>query len=199
MRKVVSTFEVGKSISSTTRMPGTEGIWTFVFIDMMVFLLIFLVFMLERLGNYDLYTQSQLQLSPAWGFVNTLILLTSSWMVFEAVQAAKRKDSIAVSRWLKAAFMLGGIFIVNKIIEYYLKIDAGIYVTTNSFFTFYFFITAIHFLHLIAGMIFLWVYSVSSRKLNISLKYTKQLENVGLFWHFVDALWIFIFPVLYVI
>lgn len=181
------------------KMPGTEGIWTFILIDMMVFLLIFFVFIIERLGNFEIYQQSQRHLSATWGFVNTLILITSSWMVVEAVHAAKLKNSIAASRWLKWAFLLGGVFVINKVIEYYIKIDAGYGITTNSFFTFYFFITAIHFLHLLAGMIFLWAYSRSARDCKTTLSYTTELENVGLFWHFVDALWIFIFPILYLI
>jgi|TARA_R110002110_G_scaffold390930_2_gene604067 nitric oxide reductase NorE protein len=195
----VRAFESEERADREVDMPGSEGIWIFIFIDMMIFLLIFLVFMLERMGNYELYVQSQLQLSAGWGFTNTLILLTSSWMVVEAVRSAKESHTQAASRWLKLAFIFGGFFVVSKTTEYYLKIDSGVGITTNSFFTFYFFITAIHFLHLLVGMVLLWTYSKSKRENKVTPRDIMELENVGLFWHFVDALWIFIFPILYLI
>lgn len=181
------------------RAPGTEGIWTFVFIDMLVFLLIFFVFMTERLGHYALYEASQPRLDVLFGFANALILLTSSWMVVEALRAARSRRPAQVSRRLAVAIALGLLFSANKILEYGLKIDGGISVTTNPFFTFYFFITFIHFLHVLAGMLFLLSFARSSRNCLGSEKYVVGLENVGLFWHYVDVLWIFIFPMLYLI
>ncbi|WP_177307386.1 hypothetical protein [Pseudoduganella namucuonensis] len=71
-------------VSEAGRAPGTNGLWTFLFIDMIIFLLIFFTFMSERLSHAGQYTRSQLQLNELFGFANTLILLTSSWMVVEA-------------------------------------------------------------------------------------------------------------------
>lgn len=187
------------TVTPRVRAPGTEGIWTFVFIDMMVFLLIFFVFMSERLSNYELYKASQSNLNALFGFLNTLVLLTSSWMVVEATRYAGKRQSASVSRRLGLAVTLGFIFSVNKMAEYHLEFNNGISITTNPFFTFYFFITFIHFLHVLAGMIFLFFYARSSRECLIREKYLIGLENVGLFWHFVDVLWIFIFPMLYLI
>ncbi|MGQ0620560.1 MAG: cytochrome c oxidase subunit 3 [Panacagrimonas sp.] len=181
------------------RTPGTEGIWTFVFIDMLVFLLIFFVFMTERLANFEQYKASQASLNAVFGFVNTLVLLTSSWMVVEAIHSAKLRQPTRVSLRLGFALGLGLLFCISKLVEYTLKIEGGISVTTNPFFTFYFFITFIHFLHVLAGMLFLLSFARSSRNCLGSDKYVTGLENVGLFWHYVDVLWIFIFPMLYLI
>ncbi|HEY2399519.1 MAG TPA: hypothetical protein VGI23_04145, partial [Steroidobacteraceae bacterium] len=82
------------------REPGSEGLWTFVFIDMTIFLLIFLTYMGDRLGKTVVYAASQAKLSETFGLANTLILVTSSWMVAEAVAAARRGAAARVSRWL---------------------------------------------------------------------------------------------------
>lgn len=178
--------------------PGTEGIWTFVFMDMVIFLLIFLVFMSERQANLSQYLEAQQALMAVFGLANTLVLLISSWLVFEAVSSARQRLPERVSRQLKFAILLGGVFCFNKLIEYYLKFTHGVDIK-NSFFSFYFFITIIHLLHVVAGMLFLNAYRKSSVACISSKKYLPGLENTGLFWHFVDVLWVFIFPLLYLV
>ncbi len=185
--------------SGALRHPGTDGLWTFVFIDMVIFLLIFFTFMGERLHHFALYTESQHQLNEIFGLANTIILLTSSWAVVEALHAARRKLPSKVSFYLGLAVILGGVFSINKLIEYSLKFDAGITPVTNPFFSFYFFITIVHFLHVLAGMIFLFAFRKDANACTSSDKYVIGLENVGLFWHYVDVLWIFIFPLLYLV
>jgi nitric oxide reductase NorE protein len=185
--------------AQSSRPPGTDGVWTFVFMDMIIFLMMFLSFMTERLRHGALYAASQLRLNEFFGLANTLILLTSSWMVVEAVQAARRNEVRRVRRFLGLAWMLGLAFAVDKFVEYYLKIRAGVTPATNSFYSFYFFITIVHFFHVIAGMFFI-AYCRGNARLRIgSERYVTGLENVGLFWHFVDVLWIFIFPLLYLV
>jgi len=179
--------------------PGTDGVWTFVFIDMVIFLMIFLTFMSERLGHVELYAASQSHLKEIFGLANTLILLTSSWMVVNAIQAARRSDGTGIRWFLGWAWMLGLAFSIDKFVEYVLTIRAGITPATNSFFSFYFFITIVHFLHVIAGMLFIGYCRGKARSRAGMAGYVTGLENVGLFWHFVDVLWIFIFPLLYLV
>jgi nitric oxide reductase NorE protein len=182
-----------------TREPGTEGLWTFVFIDMTMFLLIFLTFMEDRLGKAGVYAASQLQLDEIFGLTNTLILLTSSWMMVEGVQAARAGATRGVRRYLGLTAALGLIFIVNKVVEYTLEVHAGITPATNSFFSYYYFITFVHLLHVVAGVGFIAYFRSLAAARTGSLAYQIQLENVGLFWHFVDVIWIFIFPLLYLV
>lgn len=197
--KLKADKNIYETSGSRARAPGTEGIWTFVFIDMLVFLLIFFVFMAERHDHFELYKTSQLSLDAIFGFANTLILLTSSWLVVEAIESAKARSPSRVSKQLNLALLLGAVFLVNKVIEYHLKIEAGIGPTKNPFFTFYYFITFCHFLHVIAGMLYLSAFARGSTRCRDSEKYVTGLENVGLFWHYVDVLWIFIFPLLYLV
>jgi nitric oxide reductase NorE protein len=178
---------------------GTDGFWTFLFIDMVVFQLIFFTFMTERARHIVQYTASQANLNELFGLANTLILITSSWMVVKAVNASKVQAPNLVSSYLGISLLLGFVFAVNKLIEYYLEFNAGFSPTTNSFFSFYFFITLVHFLHVIAGMIAMAHFRRHALRRAGDQGYQTGLENVGLFWHLVDVLWIFIFPMLYLV
>jgi len=181
------------------RPPGTDGLWTFLFIDMVIFLMIFFMFMSERLGHAELYSASQAHLNELFGLANALILLTSSWMVVEAIHAARRADGARVRSYLGWAWLLGLAFSVDKIVEYHAKFHAGITPATNSFFSFYFFITIVHFMHVLAGMLFIGYCRGRALARAGRDDYLTGLENVGLFWHFVDVLWVFIFPLLYLV
>lgn len=180
---------------------GTEGIWTFVFIDMVIFLLIFFSYMSERLRHLNQYMESQKHLNEFFGLSNTLVLLTSSWLVVEAVNAARNANPNKVKLYLWSAWALGAAFGINKIIEYHDKFASGITPISNSFFSYYFFITIVHFLHVLAGMLCIYIYSRRASECASSerIRYQSGIENVGLFWHYVDVLWIFIFPLLYLV
>jgi len=177
--------------------PGSEGLWTFLFMDMVIFLLLFVTFMGERLSHVALYSASQLRLNEFFGLANALLLLTSSWVVVEAVGAARAAGNAKVERCLGFALLLGAVFVINKVVEYTVKVRAGISPATNSFFSYYYFITFIHLLHVMAGMGFMAYFRKRAATQAGSAAFQVSLENVGLFWHFVDVLWIFIFPMLY--
>lgn len=179
--------------------PGTDGIWIFLFIDMNVFLVLFLTYLSERVRLPELFAESQHQLNALYGLSNTLLLLTSSAAVVVAVHAARRIETERVRRFLAIGMLFGGLFCVNKIIEYSDKIGQGITPATNSFFGLYFAITIIHFMHVIGGLAFLQHCRGAARTEIGTLSYTKRVENVALFWHFVDILWLFIFPLLYLV
>jgi nitric oxide reductase NorE protein len=179
------------------RPPGTDGIWTFVFIDMIVFSLFFIVYLSERLRLPDLFSVSQAHLDPNFGLVNALILLTSSLFVAEAVAAARLGSARQVRLRLILALVCGAMFAASKLTEYSGKFTAGITPVTNSFYSFYFLLTFIHFLHVLAGMVFIAHCLARSAVEGARPAYLTKLENTGLFWHFVDLLWLFLFPLLY--
>jgi nitric oxide reductase NorE protein len=146
--------------------PGTSGIWTFVFVDMVVFFMFFLVYISERMRLPDIFAASQQLLVPFTGLTSALFLLTSSWCMVEAVNAARRNAERAAATYLNLALLLGALFVGNKLIEYSDKLFMG---------------------HCRMRL---------STELG-SPNFRKKMENVGLFWHFVDVLWLFIFPMLY--
>lgn len=183
--------------SADANRPGTSGLWIFVFIDMMIFFLFFTVYVTERHRLPEVFLASQHRLTPFVGLVSTLALLTSSWCMAEAVRETRLARAAVAARWLNGALLLAAVFVANKLIEYHGKFDAGITPVTNGFFTFYFLITGIHFLHVLGGMVFITHCRTRIAAEAGQPQFVTKLENVGLFWHFVDVLWLFIFPMIY--
>jgi nitric oxide reductase NorE protein len=179
--------------------PGTEGLWIFIFIDMIIFLLMFIVYISERIRLSSVFAASQHQLSAYFGLANALILLTSSWAMVKAIEAVRHGLASLSHKWLSLCLATGLFFCINKLIEYGIKIEHGITPATNSFFTFYYVITGLHFTHVIGGMVFILHCRNRALAETGTGHYLKKLENTGLFWHFVDVLWLFIFPMLYLV
>ncbi|MCB1667369.1 MAG: cytochrome c oxidase subunit 3 [Porticoccaceae bacterium] len=176
---------------------ANKGVWIFVGIDLAIFSLFFLVFLTEKVAAPDLFGQSQQSLNATIGFVNTIILITSSWLLVQSLRAMG--SCAAKARLLLAGSMLFGLlFVAFKLYEYYEKFSAGISLVENTFFTFYFLLTFIHFCHVIGGliallMVFNWLKSGADKR-TIS-----TAESIGIYWHMVDLLWIYLFLVLYLL
>lgn len=179
--------------------PGEAGIWVVIFGDMLVFGLMFLTFMYYRRGNLLQFRLSEMQLNQAFGLLNTLLMLSSSWFVATAVQAARRGKRHLACLGLTLALGCGLGFSVVKALEYREKLRAGIVIDTDDFYTFYYIFTGIHFLHVCIGMVVLafmirscWPGEFTSRKIG-------HLESGASFWHLVDLLWIALFALLYLL
>ena len=174
-----------------------EGILIFIFADMCMFALFFISYLLERNANAAVYIASQLELNQTLGAVNTLILLLSSWFVVLAIKALKRNAQKGCALFLALAFCCGAVFIVNKTLEYSAKIQDGITLLSNDFFMFYYIITGIHLAHVVGGMVVLLVLFINTRQGRYSASNVAAVESGGMYWHMVDLLWVFIFPLIY--
>jgi nitric oxide reductase NorE protein len=181
------------------RMPGEEGVWVFIFGDMMVFSLFFITFLYYRGQNVELFTTSQTHLNQAFGALNTFFMLTSSWFVAMAVQAARRNLGELTPILFSLAWVCGFGFAVIKVMEYSEKIRAGITLTTNDFFMYYYIFTGIHFMHVLIGMGVLAVLARYSWNGEFNDVKIRNLESGASFWHVVDLLWIVLFALLYLI
>lgn len=181
------------------RLPGDSGVWTFIIADMGAFAMFFLVFAVGRMASRDLFEASRQHLDVTLGLLNTLILLTSSLLMVRAVEAARARDRGATLRNLVLTILIGLGFAVTKIIEYKAKGAAGIGLTTNEFYTYYFAFTGIHFLHFIIGIGALLMMVVKARRDVLDDKFRVWIESVGCYWHMVDLLWIMLFPMLYLL
>jgi nitric oxide reductase NorE protein len=179
------------------RLPGDSGVWTFIIADMGAFALFFLIFTAGRVGSPGLYQASSQHLDIWLGLLNTLILLTSSLFMVRAVEAARAGARAGVTRNLALTILIGLGFAVSKLFEYSAKIDAGIGLTTNEFFTYYFVFTGIHFLHFAIGIGALAMMLAKARVDALDDRYRVWIESVGCYWHMVDLLWIMLFPMLY--
>ena len=177
------------------------AIWIFIALDCSSFGLFFLVFMAERMSQTALFDDSSRQLHTVLGFLNACILITSSWLVAWANVVGRKGDFLQAKKLLAWGMAVAACFGVVKTLEYYAKLAAGITVSSNQFFMFYYALTGIHFAHYLVGMVILGVLAQGPHRYapttEAHASYLKWLEGGSLYWHMVDLLWIFIFSLLY--
>lgn len=182
---------------SSRRFPS---IWCFIAADCASFGIFFAVFMIDRAQQADQFDLSAQHLNVSLGLLNTLVLITSGWTMALAVQAARRSEWSQVRTLLMATVVVGSGFLFIKIIEWGSEIAAGLTPATDDFFGYYFVLTGVHFFHYLIGMLVLAVLVVRVRQPNRhDSETTRWIESGGLYWHMVDLLWIFLFPMLYLI
>lgn len=176
-------------------LPGDINMWVMVLGDMVIFAGYFVIFMIYRSMNHQEFLLAQQHLNIAIGVTNTVILLTSSWVVALAVQAV-RAGEFAKSTRLVLAGGAGGIaFMVLKGYEWASKIAAG-HTNSEMFYSFYYVITGVHLLHVLIGLI---VLGVVVRELRNPAKRRPWMAEAGAtYWHMVDLLWVIIFALFYV-
>jgi nitric oxide reductase NorE protein len=180
------------------RLPGDAGVWLFIAADTFMFALFFSSFMYERTKNVALFNMSQQALNPAVGALNTVLLLTGSWFVAMAVEAARKRLQRALVACLGMGVACGVAFGAIKIFEYRSKIVHGVTMLTNDFYMYYFALTGLHFVHLVIGIVVLTVLLTKARA-GMTGDYQRYLESGASYWHMVDLLWIMLFPLLYLV
>lgn len=181
------------------RAVGDEGVWFFISADIALFAVLFAAFMLHRHEDPALFEQSRRLLDAGVGTLNTVILLTSSWLVALAVHAARDGERAAVSRYLVAGIGVGAGFALTKVYEYTTKVQDGLTMLSNDFFMFYYALTGLHFVHFVIGMAVLTVCWHKCRRDPIDDRYRVWIESSGCYWHMVDLLWIVLFPMIYLL
>lgn len=180
-------------------LPGDFAIWVFILAEMLVFGVLFVAYAFSRAGDVDLYNASQQTLNRTAGLINTLLLISSSYFVACAVKAIKSGLSRHCANWLCGAFLLGGTFVAIKLFEFNEKFDAGISLSTNTFYMFYLSLTFFHLMHVLMGMVILGFIIAKARRGGYSRQDHVGVETGASFWHMVDLLWIILFPLIYVI
>jgi nitric oxide reductase NorE protein len=179
------------------RLPGVDGVWVAIGADSVIFAILFGSFMQARLQDPAVFEASRHTLNMNFGGIDTLILLTSSWLVALAIQALKRGLVDLVPRYLLGGALTGLMFMVSKSIEYFQKFAEGLTPATNDFYMWYFTLTGIHLLHVVFGTCLLTYLWINSRRGSYSSSNRVVPECVASYWHLVDLLWIMIFPLLY--
>jgi nitric oxide reductase NorE protein len=176
--------------------PGQPDMWAFVLFEALVFTAYFTVYVVCRTRNLDLFLRSQAHLDLRVGVFHTLVLLASSWSVARCVQAARERSYEAALRHAFLTAFFGFVFLVAKVLEWAAKLEAGFGFTTDEFFSFYYFLTAIHFLHLLIGFVAL---GIAIYQLRSPLRRSQEIvETCATYWHTIDFLWVLIFALLYV-
>lgn len=179
---------------------GKLGIWLFLASEVMLFGALFATYLMLRIGSSD-WPLGTTYLDPRWATLNTVILITSSvTMVMAWAMAAKRNfNKFRLFMFLTVA--LGFCFMIVKFIEYSAKFQHHHFPSSHVFLAIYFTLTGLHGLHVLGGMFVNTYLAVFGKKLydRDPEWFTNRVENSGLFWHFVDLVWIFLFPILYLL
>ena len=183
--------------------------WLFLYTEIMLFGGLFVLYAAYLKKYAEDFIAGGKELSLPFGLVNTLILLISSFMVAAAITAVQRKTARTAVMFLLGAVSMGIVFLINKYFEWGHKFDIGIYPNApdlvdgppgrNIFFSLYYVVTGLHGLHIIIGLILLIVSLVYIVRGKVTAGNYTLLENAGLYWHLVDLIWIFIFPLFYLI
>ena len=184
------------TIATARRVLGQPDMWVFVLFEGCIFASYFIIYMLYRMRNPELFLHSQEQLNPNFGAANTLLLLTSSWLIARGVQSSRERNYTAATRLALLTLLCGVLFAASKVVEWSLEIREGYEFSTNEFFWFYYFLTGIHVLHVLIGFAFLGVVIYQLR--SPERRSQEIIETGATYWHMVDFLWVMIFALVYV-
>ena len=189
------------------------GMWVFLVTEVMFFGGVFAAYMIYRLLSPEAFAHASQRLDIYLGTFNTFILLTSSLTMALAVREAHHRQPRRTAVMLGLTMLLGVIFLSVKFYEYYHKYEEGLAPLfgwpfryegpdagpTQLFFGLYFGMTGIHAVHMIIGIAILAVFLFRAYRVAYDDREAMTVEIVGLYWHFVDLVWIFLFPMLYLI
>jgi cytochrome c oxidase subunit 3 len=188
-----------------------QGMWLFMVTEVLMIGAIFVAYLLFRLRFPEAFHEAHKELNVKLGALNTVVLIVSSATMVLGVSAAQRGNNKRAINMLFATACCGAIFCVVKYFEYSHKFHEGIFPGGNYrfeglttphvplFFSFYFIMTGVHAFHVIVGMsLILWTISRIKRG-QISKEFFTPVELVGFYWHFVDLVWIYLFPLLYLL
>lgn len=180
---------------SATGIPtGRLAVWWVIGSEIVIFGGLIAAYLLNRFlhGSWEVsaaYTNTFI------GAANTFWLLTSSYCVVLAHAAAEKRDAKTVRKYLWLTIALGGLFMGFKSYEYATEISHGFTLFTSNFWSFYYTATGLHGFHVLCGMVIMAIIAEKDIKKGQNWH---RVENIGLYWHFVDIVWIFLFPLLYI-
>lgn len=185
------------------------GMWLFLFTEMLLFGGMFLIYSVYRAAHPAEFHTAAKELDLIIGAVNTVALLTSSLSIALSISAIQRDNKKHAAVFLSITILLALVFLVNKYFEWGAKFHHGIYPDSPEllkhqsgeilFFGLYFVMTGLHGVHVLVGAVLLSVMLLLVLKEKINGKDFVKLENSGLYWHLVDIIWIFLFPLFYLI
>jgi cytochrome c oxidase subunit III len=190
------------------------GMWLFACTEVLMFSGLFLAYFICRTLYPDMVLAASEHLNPQLGGLNTVVLLTSSFTMALGVRAAQTNNNKALERNLLITIACAFIFMIVKYFEYTAKIEHGLLPGqwfaaaehhialpkySRVFYGIYFTMTGLHGVHVLVGIgVLSWIY-IRARRREFSSRNYVAVENAGIYWHIVDLVWIFLFPLLYLV
>lgn len=182
-----------------TALPGDLAMWFFILAELTVFAALFLAFAWARLWHAAEFAAGQVLVDRGAGAINTVLLITSSAFVVQAVHGIGAGDRRACGHWLAAAIATGCGFVVFKSIGFAQAFAAGVSLDGGVFPMFYLLLTGFHFLHVLLGLVILAAVWVKNRRGAYTAAAHTGVETGASYWHMVDLVWIVLFPLVYVL
>ena len=198
--------DLGQQLDATTL-----GMWVFLLTEIMFFGGLFAGYTVYRASYPEAFAEASLHLDVVLGTINTIVLIASSLTMALAVREAQLGNNRAIGRYLWTTLALGTTFLVIKGFEYHHKwvdhlvpgpsflFEGPHAQNVQMFYCFYFAMTGMHALHMVIGAGLLIYFIRQARRNRYSADYYGPVEVMGLYWHFVDIVWIFLFPLLYLV
>ena len=172
---------------------GRLGVWWVLVSEIVIFGGLLACYVMNRIAHPE-WAEQAAHTNTWAGAFNTLVLLTSSLSAVLAHQAAEKGDGAKAARLLYLTCLGGLFFLIVKSFEWTHEIREGFTIQSGGFWSYYYTAAGLHAFHVIAGMcVMLWVASTAKKNQELH-----RVENVGIYWHFVDLVWIFLFPLLYI-
>lgn len=185
------------------------GMWLFLFTELLLFGGLFLAYAVYRYKYQPEFKLAALELSTMMGAVNTVVLLTSSLTMALSITAIQKGNKTFSVFNLSLTIVFAFVFLINKFFEWSIKFSHGLYPKSEEmlnksngeivFYGLYYLMTGLHGLHIIIGIIILLAMLYGLLRNGINKGNFVALENSGLYWHLVDLIWIFLFPLFYLI
>lgn len=179
--------------------PGGLLIWIIVFLEFITFSAGIMVYLSLRQGDIDTFNQSQQLLNSTYGMVNTIVLITSGLLMATALGNLKSGNNKKTVFYLSLTILFGLGFLVLKGFEYNEKFAMGYGFGYNQFFMFYWLLTGFHFIHVLVGVLLLSYMLIKTKSGFYTGTNFEDVETVGVFWHMCDLIWIFLFPIIYLL
>jgi nitric oxide reductase NorE protein len=178
--------------------PGGILMWIVIFLELFTFGMALIAMAIYSKEEPVVFHNSRLLLNTTFGTINTILLITSGFFMAQSVSSLKI-GNVKKSKWYLRLTMLGGVlFLMLKSIEYFDKIEAGLTISYNTFFSFYWMLTLFHVVHVIVGLVILgFIYfGIKKEKSTTSIE---DMEASAAFWHMCDLIWLLLFPIIYLV
>ncbi len=185
------------------------GMWLFLITEVLLFGGMFLLYSVYRSRFAADFHEAAAELDVVLGAANTIILLTSSLTIAMSITALQRGRARLSAALQGATVIMGLVFLINKYFEWSAKFDHGLYIGSEHldelghgqtlFYSLYYVMTGLHGVHVLVGMVVITVVLAFTLKGIVHKTDYIKLENAGLYWHLVDVIWIYLFPLFYLV